>query len=148
MEIARRRETALSHGERPIEAIRFRMEQQNLSQRDLVPFIGSRSKVFEVLSLRRPLTLSMMRALHSGLGIPAEVLLQETVCTDPYEGDVDRQKFPLREMVKRGWIRERIADYRSQAEGVLRRFFAQAGPSQPAYVLFRQSPHVRSGRAT
>jgi HTH-type transcriptional regulator / antitoxin HigA len=130
----------------PIEAIKFRMEQQNLSQRDLVPFIGSRSKVSEVLSRRRPLTLSMMRALRSGLGIPAQVLLQETLSTDPDESNVDWQKFPLREMVKRGWIRERIVDYHSQAEGVLRRFFAKAGPSQPVYVLFRQSSHIRSGR--
>lgn len=61
----------------PIEAIRFRMEQQGLKQADLVPFIGSRSKVSEVLSRRRSLTLSMMRALHSGLGIPAQVLLQD-----------------------------------------------------------------------
>jgi HTH-type transcriptional regulator/antitoxin HigA len=61
----------------PIEAIKFRMEQQNLTPQDLVPFIGSRSKVSEVLSHKRPLTLSMIRALHSGLGIPAKVLLQE-----------------------------------------------------------------------
>ncbi len=61
----------------PIEAIRFRMEQQGLKQADLVPFIGSRSKVSEVLSRKRSLTLSMMRALHSGLGIPARVLLQD-----------------------------------------------------------------------
>lgn len=48
----------------PLEAIRFRMEQQNLKQRDLVPYIGSPSKVSEVLSGKRPLTLSMMRALR------------------------------------------------------------------------------------
>lgn len=46
----------------PIEAIKFRMEQQNLTQRDMIPFIGSRSKVSEVLSGKRTLTLSMMRA--------------------------------------------------------------------------------------
>src|SRR6266851_4172737 len=61
----------------PIEAIRFRMEQQNLKQADLVPHIGSRSKVSEVLSGKRPLTLSMIRRLHRGLGIPAKVLLQD-----------------------------------------------------------------------
>src|SRR5438445_7686742 len=59
----------------PLEAIRFRMEQEGLKQRDLVPYIGSSSKVSEVLSGKRPLTLSMMRALHSHLGIPASVLL-------------------------------------------------------------------------
>lgn len=61
----------------PIEAIRFRMEQGGLQQQDLVPYVGSRSKVSEILSRKRPLSLRMIRALHRGLGIPAEVLLQE-----------------------------------------------------------------------
>jgi HTH-type transcriptional regulator/antitoxin HigA len=130
----------------PIEAIKFRMEQQNLSQRDLVPFIGSRSKVSEVLSGRRPLTLSMMRALHSGLGIPAKVLLQGREAADLEESPIQWDKFPLREMATRGWIEEKIVDYRSQAEEVLRRFFGQLGPAQPAFALPRQSHHVRSGR--
>ena len=60
-----------------IEAIKFRMEQLNLNQQALVPFLGSKSKVFEVLNKKRPLSLSMMRALHKGFGIPAEILLQE-----------------------------------------------------------------------
>jgi HTH-type transcriptional regulator/antitoxin HigA len=59
----------------PLEAIRFRMEQQGLEPKDLVPFIGSRSKVSEVLSGKRSLSLRMIRALHSKLGIPAEVLI-------------------------------------------------------------------------
>src|ERR1700719_2547548 len=54
----------------PIEAIQFRMEQGGLSPRDLIPFIGSRSKVSEVLSGKRPLTMQMARALHANLGIP------------------------------------------------------------------------------
>src|SRR6266436_7059628 len=49
----------------PIEAIRFRMEHQGLTQRDLVPYFGSRSRVSEVLSGKRGLTLPMIRALHS-----------------------------------------------------------------------------------
>lgn len=60
-----------------IEAINFRMEQLSLNQQALVPLIGSKSKVSEVLNKKRPLSLSMMRALHRGLGIPAEILLQE-----------------------------------------------------------------------
>jgi len=130
----------------PIEAIKFRMEQQNLSQRDLVPFMGSRSKVSEVLSGRRPLTLSMMRGLHSGLGIPARVLLQEREPTDFEERPIQWDKFPLREMVTRGWIEEKILDYRAQAEDVLRRFFGQLGSAQVTVALFRQSHHVRSAR--
>lgn len=60
----------------PIEAIRFRMEQQGLEPKDLTPLIGSRSKVSEVLARKRPLSLRMIRALSDRLGIPAEVLLQ------------------------------------------------------------------------
>src|SRR5208337_183038 len=130
----------------PIEAIKFRMEQQNLSQRDLVPFIGSRSKVSEVLSGRRPLTLSMMRALHSGLGIPAKVLLQGREAADLEESPIQWDKFPLREMVARGWIEEKVEDYRLQAEDVLRRFFGQLGSSQAAAALYRQGHKVRSAR--
>ncbi len=61
----------------PIDAIKFRMEQADLSPIDLVPFIGSRSKVSEVLSGKRPLSLEMIRALESGLGIPARVLIKK-----------------------------------------------------------------------
>jgi HTH-type transcriptional regulator / antitoxin HigA len=61
----------------PIEAIRFAMEQRGLSRRDLEPFIGSRARVAEVLNHRRSLTLPMIRKLHNGLGIPAEVLIRD-----------------------------------------------------------------------
>ncbi len=61
----------------PIEAIKFRMEQQGLRPVDLTPYIGSRGRVSEILSGKRALTLPMIRRLHKGLGIPAEVLLQE-----------------------------------------------------------------------
>ena len=60
----------------PIDAILFRMDQEGLTRKDLLPYLGSSSKVSEVLSRKRPLSLSMMRALHAGLGIPADVLLQ------------------------------------------------------------------------
>lgn len=63
----------------PLEAIRFRMEQMNLAQKDLIPYIGNKSKVSEVLSGKRPLSLTMIRKLSVGLGIPADVLIQ------PYE---------------------------------------------------------------
>ena len=62
----------------PISAIEFRMDQANLSQRDLIPYIGSSAMVAEVLSGKRESTLSMARALHEHLGIPADVLLQRS----------------------------------------------------------------------
>jgi HTH-type transcriptional regulator/antitoxin HigA len=61
----------------PIDAIRFRMEQQGLTRRDLEPLIGGRSRVSEVLSGKRPLTLRMIRRLRRGLGISADVLVGE-----------------------------------------------------------------------
>lgn len=63
----------------PVEAILFAMEQRGLSRRDLQPFIGSRARVAEVLNHKRPLTLPMIRRLHQGLGIPAEVLIGESM---------------------------------------------------------------------
>ncbi len=65
----------------PVEAILFRMEQENLKPKDLGPYLGSKSKISEVLSRKRTLTLSMIRKLHRGLGIPAEVLLAEQLET-------------------------------------------------------------------
>ena len=62
----------------PIEAIRFRMDQLGLQRKDLEPFIGQKSKVSEVLNRKRPLSLPMIRSLHSFLGIPAAVLVRES----------------------------------------------------------------------
>ena len=62
----------------PVAAIRFRMEQQGLAPKDLIPFVGSKSKVSEVLNGQRSLSLAMIRNLSTGLGIPAHVLLQES----------------------------------------------------------------------
>ncbi len=59
----------------PVEAIRFRMDQQGLKQKDLIPFLGSKGKVSEVLNRKRPLSLAMIQKLNAGLGIPANVLL-------------------------------------------------------------------------
>jgi HTH-type transcriptional regulator / antitoxin HigA len=60
----------------PVEAIKYHMEQSGLQARDLIPFIGGRNRVHEVLNRRRELTLNMIRRLHEGLGIPAESLIR------------------------------------------------------------------------
>src|ERR1700677_4015170 len=62
----------------PIEAIRFRMEQQGLSRKDLEPMIGTRNRIAEVLSRKRGLSIEMIRNLHHKLGISAEVLIRPT----------------------------------------------------------------------
>lgn len=61
----------------PIEAIKFRMEQQGMTDADLVPYLGQRSRVSEVLNRKRKLSLSMIRKLNYGLRIPLESLVAE-----------------------------------------------------------------------
>src|SRR5512146_864643 len=60
----------------PIEPIKFRVEQQGLTRRDLEAYIGSRARVSDVLNRKRPLSVEMIRRLHKGLGIPAEILIR------------------------------------------------------------------------
>ena len=62
----------------PIAAIQFRMEQQGLTRKDLEPMIGSRTRVAEVLNRKRNLSVAMIRRLHEGLGISAEILIRPT----------------------------------------------------------------------
>ena len=62
----------------PIEAIKFRMEQQGLSRKDLAGILGSRTRVAEVLNRRRGLSINMIRRLHEKLGISVEVLIRPT----------------------------------------------------------------------
>ena len=62
----------------PVEAIKFRMEQQGLTRRDLEPLIGTRTRVAEILNRKRNLSIGMIRRLHARLGISAEVLIRPT----------------------------------------------------------------------
>ncbi len=62
----------------PVDAIKFRMEQQGLTRRDLEELIGTRTRISEVLNRKRPLSIKMIRRLHERLGIPAEVLIRPT----------------------------------------------------------------------
>ena len=62
----------------PVDAIKFRMEQMNLTRKDLEPCIGNRGRVSDILNRRRELSLAMIRNLHSRLSIPLESLIGET----------------------------------------------------------------------
>ena len=62
----------------PIEAIKFRMDQQGLTRRDLEQIIGSRTRIAEVLNRKRNLSIAMIRRLHERLGISAEILIRPT----------------------------------------------------------------------
>ncbi len=75
VDLYERRHEPMGHPD-PVAAIEFRMEQADLSPRDLIPFIGSRTKVSEVLSGKGAITMPMAQALHEHLGIPVDVLLR------------------------------------------------------------------------
>lgn len=124
----------------PIEAIKFRMEQLSLSQQSLVPFIGSKSKVSEVLNKKRPLSLSMMRSLHKGLGIPAEILLKEQGNDFPKEiPGIEWTSFPIHEMVNLGWISSNKS-IKGNEEEIIRGYIQEAGGMNSfSELLFRTS---------
>ena len=133
----------------PISAIKFRMDQANLSPRDLVPFVGSRAKVSEVLSGKRAITMSMARALHQHLGIPADVLLQEPGASlpDTLQG-LDYARFPLMAMAKAGWIAH-VQDLKDQAEELIIGLMERAGGREfAAAPLYRKNDSRRINAKT
>lgn len=126
----------------PIEAIRFRMEQEGLTQSDLIPYLGSRSKVSEVLSGKRNLSLSMIRQLNIGLGIPAEVLLAKKGAELPPKADIDWLSFPINEMLKRGWFEGfsgTLSQAKERAEELIAKLAERAGMDMLQPTLLRQS---------
>ena len=109
----------------PLSALKFRMEQSELTQKDLVPLLGSRSKVSEVLSGKRNLSLRMIRALHSHLGIPAEVLISDTrSCDSGSDSEIDFEAFPVQEMAENGAFEGfEVHDVQDHAEECIRVWF-------------------------
>lgn len=124
----------------PVEAIKFRMEQAGLKQADLVPYIGSKSKVSEVLNGKRPLSINMIRKLHKGLGIPADVLLGESTEQVP-EAVYKVTGFPIAEMLKRDYVRFQgsIQEAKEYGEELLSDFFKIFGDQAPHPVYCRAS---------
>ena len=126
----------------PIEAIRFRMEQQGLTRQDMRPYLGSASKVSEVLNGKRTLSLTMIRKLHNGLGIPAEVLLQEPGRTVVGDCAYTSSEYPFNTMYKRGYFpsyRGPLRQAKDYAEDLLQDFFAVFGDRDPQPVCCRKT---------
>lgn len=125
----------------PIDAIEFRMAEQGLRQKDLVPLVGSRSRVSEVLGRKRPLTVQMIRSLTAGLGIPADVLVGEpqTIPQSVDEKEVDLAKYPVREMEKRGWFKSLKIRMQTSPEEMVKAFLAQIRGQAPAHALYRRT---------
>lgn len=128
----------------PVDAIKFRMDQQGLAQKDLAQYIGSKSKVSEVLSGKRALSLNMIRRLHEGLGIPYAVLMQNQA---PIENcpEAEWSAFPLNEMRKRGLFGQndkRYVNINEYAEELVRGFFAKIPKAyESAPTLLRSTAH-------
>lgn len=136
----------------PIEAILFRMDQQQLSKKDLVPYIGSLSKVSEVISRKRPLSLSMIRKLHMGLNIPAEVLIGSSEDEDvdlSSEPQYNYSKFPLQEMWERGYFADftgGIKQVKEYAEDLVRKFMRGELGDRVRPALLRARLHQSGSR--
>ncbi|MEN9657375.1 MAG: hypothetical protein RL571_840 [Pseudomonadota bacterium] len=139
----------------PIDAIHFRMEQMGMVAKDLIPYLGSQSKVSEVLNRKRPLTLAMIRNLHQGLGISAEILLSEEYRQIDLnvDSDFDVAKFPLSEMAKRGCFGEQykftpIQQIKDSAEELIRWFFGSNNVGHHGGLAYLRAPQSQSGVRT
>ncbi len=106
----------------PVEAILFRMEQQGLRQKDIADLLGGKNRASEVLARKRPLTLSMIRALHERLAISPDLLIREPAANYAVAQDVPEADVPVALLAKRGWIDSDVS-----VSDLLKRFSAPAG---------------------
>jgi len=131
----------------PITAIKFRMDQTGLKPADLVPYIGSRSRVSEILSGKRQLTLEMIRALEKGLGIPAKVLIKKPEPESIAEPGLQNLSTRLlREMQTYGYFGKKTLETHSKSD-LLNAFFANSIlPTQlagmPRKSHYRSAPNT------
>lgn len=126
----------------PITAIKFRMDQGGMTRKDMIPYLGSASKVSEILNGKRSLSLTMIRRL-SELGIPAEVLLQQRGAELPDDEFMKEAKhFPVPEMVKRGWFKNFTGtsrEARAQLEDLMRNFLLPVDGQLEQFALNRKT---------
>jgi HTH-type transcriptional regulator / antitoxin HigA len=125
----------------PIEAVKFALDQQGLTRKDLIPLLGSKGKVSEVLNRKRPLSISMIRALHTELGIPAEILLQDPLKHVVEAKRFDHRNFPFSEMCAKeyfpGYTSVRLA--KEKSEELLGNLFCVFDEHYPQVIHCRQS---------
>jgi HTH-type transcriptional regulator/antitoxin HigA len=132
----------------PVEAILFRMDQMGLKNLDMVPYFGSKARVSEVLNRKRPLSLNMMRSLHSGLGISTETLMRESVI-QTLEETHDWKGFPLKEMFKRGYFANKFKSWneiKENEETVISSFLESISEPKVAQAFLKTTAHERSAR--
>lgn len=122
----------------PVEAIKFRMEQANLKPADLVPYIGGPSRVSEILSGKRPLSLGMIRDLEVGLGIPAKVLIQKGESNSKF---LSWSESLIQEMSKRGYFGKNKFDGNNK-ESLLSGFFGDSFIATPQLIWRKTQSRV------
>jgi HTH-type transcriptional regulator/antitoxin HigA len=122
----------------PAEAIKFRMDQQGLRPRDLIPYLGTKSRVSEVLSGRRQLTVDQIRALNRHLGIPAESLIGATRHEPPAQPS-GLPKTAIEKLKAFGVM---------EANETLDRFLERASRIAPAMAMLRKSRTDRTNAKT
>ena len=122
-----------------IDAIKFCMEQKDLKPVDLVPYLGSKSRVSEILSGKRQLTVEMIRALEQGLGIPASILLRKSPETeDTIFQNWDNKLF--KEMVSRNYFDDSHISAQDQS-ATLKQFFENIVSPSKVPSFLRQSSY-------
>ena len=125
----------------PVEAIKFRMEQEGLEPKDMIKYLGSQSKVSEVLNYKRPLSLTMIRNLHEGLDIPAEVLLQQP--NGETEGHPHSwQDYPFAELFKRCYFENfegTLPQAKQRSDELLAELFSVSENIQQVPIYYKQA---------
>ncbi len=119
-----------------IDAIKFKMEQDGLQQKDLEQYIGTKGRVSEILSGKRSLSIEMIRALEEGLGIPAKVLLQKPAKLDDEYDNWDRAV--VSQMKRRGYF-DGFESSVSNVGDLLKRFFGDVNMVSQPQMLLKQS---------
>jgi HTH-type transcriptional regulator/antitoxin HigA len=115
----------------PVEAVLFRMEQQNLRQKDIALLLGGKNRASEILARKRPLSLGMIRSLHEKLGIPAALLIREPDLDrreDLFPQDTGKFDAALDLIVNRGW-----STSKSEAVHLWQRLLSER-PGTPAFL--------------
>ncbi len=128
----------------PIDAIKFIMEQEGLTNNDLVPFIGNKSKVSEVLSGKRKLSVNMMKSLRDGLSIPEKILLNQK--DDMSDLPLDYDSFPVKEMIQRGYIDVDEKESKSSISAKIKNFISNINGVGEIKTLMSKTTYIRSSK--
>ncbi|CAM2903174.1 ImmA/IrrE family metallo-endopeptidase [Vibrio rarus] len=137
----------------PLEAVKFEMDQRELSRKDMQAYFGPASRVSEILNGKRAMSAEMLRKLHHGLGISGEVLLQEQSELNLSQPEIQYAKFPLRQMSDNGYftdskhhVSSALKDLKEYAEDLVKPLLDSFGVI-PERALLKTAVHGNSAKA-